>query len=262
MKEMEKILGQPFNVENVSGASGTVGSTVASTSPADGYTLLFTPSDPMAAQPNLLDVPYSLDSFKFVGGYSAEPSALAVRTDSPWKTLDDLLAEEGTGTVIDQGHSGVGGINHICLELFFGQTNIQVRDVPFDGGALAIAALLGGHVDVVGGTAGAMIPYIESDEMRVLAISAEERSPMFPDVPTFKEKGFDIVVGVDWFLLAPKDTPDEIVQILEEASMKAAESDAFKKFVNERRQILSIRNGEKMREKVTNDYEMFKNMLK
>ena len=261
MKEVEKIMGESFNVENISGASGTVGSTVASTAPADGYTLLFTPSDPMAAQPNKLDVPYSLDSFESVAGFSAESSVIAVRSDAPWNSLDDLLAEAKTGKVIDRGHSGVGGINHTCLELFFEQSGIQFRDIPFEGGALAIAALLGGHIDVVGGTAGAMVPYIESGEMKVLAIAAEERTAMFPDVPTFKEKGFDIVVGVDWFMMAPKGTPAEIVAALEKASMEAANSDAFKAFVNERGQQLLVRDGKTMRDKVQHDFEMFKEIL-
>lgn len=261
MKEVGNILGESFNVENVPGASGTIGAAVAASAVPDGYTVFFTPSDPIVAQPNIVDVPYNLDDFKAVAGFSAETSALAVRADSPWETLEDLLEEENSNNVIDRGHSGVGGISHICLESFFGQTDIQVRDVPFDGGALAIAALLGGHIDVVGGTAGAMMPYIESDEIRILAIAADERSEMYPDVPTFKEKGFDISVCVDWFMLVPKDTPDEIVEVLEKNTMEAANSDPFKEFVKERKQQLIIRNGEEIMEKVKSDFEIFNKML-
>ncbi|MGD1822681.1 MAG: tripartite tricarboxylate transporter substrate binding protein [Pleomorphochaeta sp.] len=261
IKEVEEILGQPFNFENISGASGTVGSSVVSTAAPDGYTLLFSPSDPMTTQPNKLDLPYDINSFECIAGFSAEASVIAVRTDSPWQSLDDLLAEANTGKVINRGHSGIGGINHLCLQEFFNQTDLKFRDVPFEGGALAIAALLGNHIDVVGGTAGAMVPYIESGEIRVLAIASEERSTMFADVPTFKEEGFDLVFSVDWFLLAPKGTPDDVVKTLEEAAMEAAESDAFKAFVKERGQQLLIRDGDTMKAKITKDYEMYKEIL-
>ena len=261
IKEVENILGQPFNVENITGASGTVGSTIVSTAPADGYTLLFSPSDPMTTQPNKLDLPYDIDSFECIAGFSAEASVLAVREDSPWDSLDDLLAEANTGKVINRGHSGIGGINHLCLQEFFNQTDIAVRDVPFEGGALAIAALLGNHIDVVGGTAGAMVPYIESGEMRILAIASDERTEMFPDIPTFKEQGFDLTFSVDWFLLAPAGTPEDVIKTLESAAMKAAESDAFKAFVEERGQQLLIRDGATMEAKIKKDYEMYKEIL-
>jgi tripartite-type tricarboxylate transporter receptor subunit TctC len=261
MKEVETSLGESFNVENISGASGTVGTTVASTSAPNGYTLLFAPSDPMTTQPNKLDLPYNLDSFEYIAGFSAETSVLAVREDSPWKTLDDLLAEGGTDRVINRGHSGVGGISHILLDQFFKQTNVKVRDIPFEGGALAIAALLGNHIDVIGGTAGAMVPYIESGELRILAAASEERSEMFPDVPTFNELGFDLTVSVDWFLLAPKGTPADIIKILETASMEAANSDAFKSFVEKRGQQLLVRDGATMKAKINKDFEMYKAIL-
>lgn len=262
VKEMETILGESFTVENISGASGTVGTVVASNAVADGYTLLFAPSDPIVAQPHKLNVPYDLDSFITVAGFSAEPSVIAVRTDSPWETLEDLIADGKKGTVISRGHSGVGGISHICMEMFFNEAGIKVKDVPFNGGALAIAALLGGHIDVVGGTAGAMVPYIESGEMRVLAVAADERTDNLPDAPTYQEKGFDITVGVDWFLFAPKGTPAETVAILEKASMEAANSDAFKAFVKKRGQQLLIRDGKTMLLKIEKDYKLFGEMLK
>lgn len=258
MKEIEQITGESFNVENIAGASGTVGSTVVANAPADGYTLLFAPSDPLTTQPNLLNLPYTLDSFVTIAGFSANASVLAVRSDSKWNTIEDLMNED---KVIDRGHSGVGGISHICLSQFFDQANLEYRDIPFEGGALAIAALLGGHIDVVAGTAGAMIPYIESGEMRVLVVASEERTEMFPEIPTFIEKGFDISASVDWFLLAPKGTPEAIVKTLEKVSMEAASTEKFKEFVKGRGQELLVQDGAKMEAKIKKDYEMFKKIL-
>lgn len=261
LREVSESLGQPFNVENIPGASGTVAAAVAASAPADGYNLFFTVTDTTAVQPNLIDVNFSLDDFRGIAGFSYEPSVIAVRTDSPWETFEDLLAEENSGIVLDRGHSGIGGVAYILLELLFDQVAIETRDIPFEGGAAAISALLGGHIDIIAGTGGAMVPYIESGEIRVLAAAADERLEAFPDVPTFKEKGYDISVGVEFFMVAPKDVPDEIMAILEEEVMKAAQSDAFAAFVEERRQQLIIRTGDEILEKTRSDYEMFKALL-
>ncbi|MDQ7727718.1 tripartite tricarboxylate transporter substrate binding protein [Halomonas sp. SpR8] len=261
MKEVGEILNQPFNVENIAGASGTIGSTVAASAKPDGYTIFFAPTDPIAVQPNLRSVEYSLDDFKGIAGVSYDASVLAVRSDSSWETLDDLLEEENTDTVINRGHSGVGGVAQIFLESFFDQTDLETRDIPFDGGAAAITALLGGHVDAIGGTAGAMVPYINSGEIRVLAAAADERLDHLPDVPTFKEKGYDISLGVEFFVLAPSDVPDDIITTLESAVMEAANSEEFKTFVDERGQQLIVRDGEEIMAKNRRDYELFNQLI-
>ena len=203
----EQYFSQPIAVINRSGASGTVGTAEAAAAAPDGYTLYFGASDALVTTPHSLKVPYSVDDFRGIVGVSYAPSSIAVRTDSPWETLDDLLAEQGTDTVIDRGHSGAGGVHHTLLKSLFLETGIKFRDIPFQGGAKTIAALRGGHVDLIGGTPGAMVASIEAGETRILALSSPDRLDAFPGVPTFKEKGLDIVATVEWYLLAPKDTP-------------------------------------------------------
>ncbi len=256
-KEAEKHLSQPIAVINRSGASGTVGTAEAAAAKADGYTLYFGASDALVTTPHSLKVPYTVDHFRGIVGVSYAPSSIAVRTDSPWETLDDLLAEAGTDTVVDRGHSGVGGVHHTLLKSLFLETGIKFRDIPFQGGSKTIAALRGDHVDLIGGTPGAMVPSIEAGETRVLAVSSEERLPGFPDVPTFKEKGIDIVATVEWYLLAPKDTPDDVVAVLEEAFLKAASSDEFKAFTVTRKQESLVRNAEEIMVKLKGDSEFF-----
>lgn len=143
------------------------------------------------------------------------------------------------------------------LKTLFLETGIQFRDVPFQGDSKTIAALRGGHVDLIGGTPGAMVASIDAGETRILALSAPERLALFPDTPTFKEKGLDIVATVEWYLLAPKDTPDDIVATLEEAFTKAANSDAFKEFVVIRKQESLVRSGEDIMTKLKGDSEFF-----
>ena len=115
-KEAEKHLPQPIAVINRSGASGTVGTAEAAAAKPDGYTLYFGASDALVTTPHSLKVPYSVDSFRGIVGVSYAPSSIAVRTDSPWKTLDDLIAEKSKATVINRGHSGAGGVHHTLLK--------------------------------------------------------------------------------------------------------------------------------------------------
>ena len=262
VNEAEKHFSVPVTVINRSGASGTVGTAEAAGAKPDGYTLYFGASDALVTTPHSLKVPYSVDSFRGIVGVSYAPSSIAVRTDSPWKTLDDLLAEKGTDTVIDRGHSGAGGVHHTLLKSLFLETGIKFRDIPFQGGSKTIAALRGGHVDLIGGTPGAMVSSVEAGETRVLALSSPERLDAFPGVPTFKEKGLDIVATVEWYLLAPKDTPDDVVAVLEEAFMKAASSDEFKAFTVTRKQESMVRNGEDIMAKLKADSEFFGKIIK
>ncbi|PWQ99645.1 tripartite tricarboxylate transporter substrate binding protein [Leucothrix arctica] len=260
--EAEKYFSQPIAVVNRSGAGGTVGTTAAAAAKPDGYTLYFGASDALVTAPHSLKVPYTVDNFRGIVGVSYAPSSIAVRTDSPWKTLDDFLAEKGTDTIIDRGHSGVGGVHHTLLKSLFLETGIKFRDIPFQGGSKAIAALRGGHVDLIGGTPGSMMASVEAGEIRVLALSSAEQLDAFPGVPTFKEKGVDIVATVEWYLLAPKDTPDEVVAILEEAFMKAASSDEFKAFTVTRKQESLVRNAKDIMAKVKADSAFFGEVIK
>ncbi len=255
--EAEKYLSQPIAVINRSGAGGTVGTAEAAAAAPDGYTLYFGASDALVTTPHSLMVPYSVDDFRGIVGVSYAPSSIAVRTDSPWETLEDLLAEKDTDTVIDRGHSGAGGVHHTLLKTLFLETGIKFRDIPFQGGSKTIAALRGGHVDLIGGTPGAMLASVDAGETRILALSSPERLDAFPGVPTFKEKGLDIIATVEWYLLAPKDTPDEVVAILEEAFLKAASSDEFKAFTVTRKQESQVRNGEEIMAKLRSDSEFF-----
>lgn len=257
VNEAEQHFNQPLAVINRSGASGTVGTAEAAGANPDGYTLYFGASDALVTTPHSLKVPYSVDSFRGIVGVSYAPSSIAVSTDSPWETLEDLLAEKDTDTVVDRGHSGAGGVHHTLLKTLFDETGIKFRDVPFQGGSKTIAALRGGHVDLIGGTPGAMVASIEAGETRILALSSPERLDKFPDIPTFKEKGLDIVATVEWYLLAPRDTPDEVVAVLEDAFTKAANSDEFKEFVVSRKQESLVRNGEEIMEKLKGDSEFF-----
>lgn len=261
--EAEKYIDQPIVPRNRPGATGTVGTYEAARAKPDGYTLLFAPTDPICMRPHILDLEYSLNDFRGVVGVVYNGGALAVRTDSSWETLEDLITDKDSDVVINRGHSGIGGLWQLILDKLFREAGIEnFRDIPFDGGAATLSALLGGHVDVIMGSPGAMIPSIESGQIRLLAMTSPKRLDLFPNVPTLKEKGFDIEGTVEFFLLAPKDTPDDRIDLLEEIFSKAANSEKFKEFVKNRKQQLYIRNGEELMKKLQRDFAACGEMVK
>lgn len=252
-------LGQSVVVTNVTGASGTVGTAQAAEAEADGYNLIFNASGPMVLQPHMMDdLRYSLDSFRAVAGIASEPTCLAVKADSPYQTVEDLAA---AGTTVTAGHTGVGTLHHLFQVQFFEEAGLDYKLVGFEGGAKLVTGLLGGNVDVISTVVSEMYSYVDSGEIRILAVSSPERSPLYPDIPTLKEKGFDIEMSLDFFLMAPKETPDEVMKVLEEAFGKAAQSDAVKQFLETGHIGADYRTGSEMTEKLKQDSEMFAKII-
>ncbi|WP_434309531.1 tripartite tricarboxylate transporter substrate binding protein [Hominifimenecus sp. rT4P-3] len=252
-------LGQSVVVTNVTGASGTVGTAQAAEAEADGYNLIFNASGPMVLQPHMMDdLRYSLASFRAVAGIASEPTCLAVKADSPYQTIEDLAAASGTVTA---GHTGVGTLHHLFQVQFFEKAGLDYKLVGFEGGAKLVTGLLGGNVDVISTVVSEMYSYVDSGEIRILAVSSPERSPLYPDIPTLKEKGFDIEMSLDFFLMAPKDTPDDVMKVLEEKFGKAAQSDAVKKFLETGHIGADYRTGSEMTEKLKQDSEMFAKII-
>jgi len=252
-------LGQAVIVTNVAGASGTVGAAQVAEEDADGYHLLFCTSAPIILQTQIMDgIRYNLDSFKAIANIASEPTCLAVRADSPYQTIEDLVAATATVTA---GHTGVGTLHHLFQVKFFEEAGIDYKQIGFEGGAKLVTGLLGGNVDVISTVVSEMSSYVESGEIRILAVSTSERSDLYPDIPTLKEAGFDIAMSLDFFLLAPKDTPDEVVKVLEEKFLKAADSDAVKQYLDTGRIAASKMTGSELMEKLKADQEMFAEVI-
>lgn len=260
--EVESILGTPLVVENREGGSMTIGTTFAAQVEPDGYTILFSPSGPIVTQPHILDnLQYSLDDFRGIMGVISVPVVFAVQAGSPLRTIDDLIAGSGSLTT---GHAGPGTLMHLAQEDFFGKLNnarLDVQQVPHQGGARTVAALLGGHVDLVTALPSEVLPYVDDGQLRVLATTAASRPSKLADVPTLSEKGFDVVMELRFFVLAPKDTPDHIVRVLEDAFIQAAGSERIRNYADESRQEIDIKNGVEIMEALRTDFEYFGSLM-
>ena len=229
----EYLNNQPVVVVNKAGAAGQLAPKFVATSEPDGYTLLMG----WGGVPYVFrkeELPYDpFKDFKPVISVAVHSVALAVPADSPFKNLDDLVkhAREDPGE-LTWAHTGRGSEHHLDGVDFIVRTGIDVVEIPYLGGVQTRNAVAGGHVDF-GLLATFLTPEMVADgKIRVLGICTEERSPLFPDYPTFKEQGYDSVniQGVK-MVAVPADTPDWKIQILHDAFKKCMEHPAFQKYM-------------------------------
>lgn len=220
-------LGQQFIIENKAGAGGAIGAAQVARSDPDGYNLLFAPALVLSVYPQArTDTGYKPDSLVPVCQTFTNAMALAVRPDSPIKTIADLVkaAKERPG-VLNYGHQGPLTIPHLAMEEFLQAAAIDIKDIPFRGEPLVVTDLLGGRLDVASlvlGTAQGR------QDIHVIGIFAETRHLAFPDVPTVKEQGHDVSPASFGGLLAPAGTPAPILTKLASACAGAANDEIYK----------------------------------
>ena len=229
---MYNYMGQPFIVINKAGAQGSLAGSFVAKSKPDGYTaanLISTGAVPEIYK-HFFEANYTRADLKPVMRLASFPYALSVRSDSPWKTFEDVVnySKKNPGKV-SYGHAGRGHIYHLLMTAVCRRAGIQIKDVTFKGGGPTNTALLGGHIDLgISATAGQQ-PFVEAGKFRMLVLEHWKRLDNFKDVPTFKEIGYDFGLG-PWAnsLFVPKDTPDAIVKKLHDGIQKAMGDTSFK----------------------------------
>ena len=230
---MSRILKQTVLVVNKAGAGGSVGAAQAARAAPDGYTILMALSSisvlPVADQLQGRPAAYELDQFAPIALISADPTVLVVSADGPYKTLKDLVdaAKKKPGT-INYGSSGVYGTLHVAMEMFASAAGIKLFHVPYQGGGPAVAALLGGQVHALASGPAPAVGQIKAGKMRALASWSTERLPLMPDVPTFKELGYDAEFYIWSGVFAPAAVPTPVLDRLRAAVREAATSPEFK----------------------------------
>ncbi len=219
---LKRELGQPVVISYKPGAAQALGTEQVLKAPPDGYTLGYT-FEPDLASKIVKDgksLSFGKDDFTHIGATAFAPYLLWVKSDAPWKTLDELLAY-GRQKEISYSSNGVATMNHVYVEAIARKTGIKTNHVPYQGGGPATTALLGGHVDMSVGSFGRMKQYYDSGAVRPLAVLSAERFAETKDVPTFREKGYDIVGHIYHHLFGPKGLPPAVVARLAGAFEKA-----------------------------------------
>jgi tripartite-type tricarboxylate transporter receptor subunit TctC len=215
--------GQNVIVENKPGAGGGVGHAYVARAAPDGYTIMTAlPSLGVIPEANRLQnkpVTYEMDQFVPVARLFADPIILAVKTSSPWTSLEQFVAavKQNPGR-IPYSSSGYLGTAHLAMEMFLHAAQLKMVHVPYQGGGPAFAGFLSDQVPVIPTLEAIAKGQLDAGNIRVLAQWGAERLPSFPDVPTVQEAGYPEVLYILWAgVFAPKKTPDHVTQVLREA---------------------------------------------
>ena len=242
------------------GAAGTIGSNVVAVAKPDGYTLAFTPNGPITVQPHVIPtLSYKLDNFVPLCQIFAVQYVIAVKPDSPFKTLGDLIsAAKAKPGDVSYGFGGVATAPHLAISQLTLAANVDMLSVPFRGDPQAILALKGGEID----SATMNIGGARAQGFRMLATFAAERQSEIPDVPTVKELGYPVVSSAFGGLFAPKGLPSDIATKIEGACEKAVADERFRKAARQANQEPVYRKAADFAKMLNNDYAIKGDVVK
>lgn len=216
-------LGGQTVVLNKPGSGGLLAAQTIANAPPDGYNLLVLSLSHVLRQAADEKTPFNvLTDFAPISRIVTQPIVLAVKGDSRFRTIEELIAHaRANPNTLNFGSPGVGSLGHFSGELFKSAARIQFKHVPFQGSAPGVTALLGGHIDFLVTALPAITGKVASGDLRILASYAERRLPEMAAVPTFAEKGYPAVVMSGWFaFVAPAKTPPAVIQKMDRAVAK------------------------------------------
>lgn len=236
----------PLVVVNRPGASGTTAAQFVARAPADGTHLLVSGGSESTSVPNHQELPYDpRTDFRGVIGIARLPIFLAVRGDSPFSTIDDLIdhARSNPGSLV-YASSGVGSLYHSTMIVLSRRAGLDFRHIPYQGGAPGVAALVGGHVDIALASPDEVEALAEAGTIRLLAVASRERiQEGYEQVPTLIEAGHDVFIENMKGLSAPAGTPDEIVTYLHDRFRQAMDTEQFKSLAERSGMLINYSDG-------------------
>lgn len=239
---MEPIIGVSCVVENRPGGSGATQMAYIAQADPDGYTLgCMTPSQLGLLNGNLKDQ-YKLSDFTWLSLSQIDPYIIVVNEKSPFKTLQELVdyAKANPGKINVGGYGSAGAGHNIAWNIFAEKAGIQVNWTPYESTGDAVTAILGNHVDVANSNPGQVAQFVETKQLRVLGVMADTKLEEWPDVPTYKEAGFDVDTSWNQFrgFYGPKGMPEDVIKALNEALNKVYDSDKYKEYIKTSQMML------------------------
>ncbi|MDC6170061.1 tripartite tricarboxylate transporter substrate binding protein [Paucibacter sp. XJ19-41] len=257
-----KHLGQQIIIENKPGGGGTLGpGTMAQTAKPDGYTISQYPLG-MLRIPHMQKTAWDpLNDFTFIIGISGYTFGFTVKSDSPFKSFNDYIeaARKAPGQIND-GSTGTGSSPHLLLEELAGNAKVQLNHIPFKGNADLQQALLGGHVMAQSDASG-WDKFVDGGQMRLLVTFGEQRTKRWPQVPTAKELGYNVVSTSPYGLAGPKGMDPAVVKALHDAYKKAMDDPKHIELLEQLNQAMWYRNGAEYRQWAVETYAKDKALI-
>ena len=239
---LQKSLKQPVVVNFKPGVGGQIGNSFVAKSKPDGYNILMGLSSimvsPEAERGQGKSSLYEVDQLVPVAMISNDPMVMLVNANSPWKTLADVVkaAKEKPNT-INYSSSGNFGPIHLSVVMFEFAAGIKLVQVPFGGGGPSMMALLGNQVEITTAIPSVAIPQIQSGKVRPIAVSGAKRIKLLPNVPTYRESGFDAEFNIWNGVFVPQGTPDSIIKTLRDSIREVANSGEMEAAMQQRGMI-------------------------
>jgi tripartite-type tricarboxylate transporter receptor subunit TctC len=252
----QKYLGQPMVVVNKPGASGIIGAQQVAAAKPDGYTLLVAGGSETVSTPHYRSIPFSpVDDFEPIIRFMIERVNFYVRADSPWKTMQEFVADaKKNPDKFSYAHAGVGGLHYSTMVVTAKRAGFSMNHVPYKGGAETLAALAGGHVHVAMASPNEAYALVEAGRIRPLATASIQRSPTEPNTPTLRELGYDVYIENQKGFVAPKGTPKAIVQKLHDGLKKVYDDPQFKANADKLKLELAYLNADDFRKSMKGMY--------
>jgi tripartite-type tricarboxylate transporter receptor subunit TctC len=257
-----KHLGKAVVIVNKPGGGGAVGYTDGMKAEPDGYTLTSAVT-PLTILPHQVSTAFTYKDFVAIINIVDDPSMFLVKSDAPWKSFKEFqeYARKNPDT-ITVGNSGAGGGVHLVALAFEKAAGTRFNHIPFSGGGPSVTALLGGHVNAVSVSPPEGISQVQAGKLRIIALFADKRFTMFPEVPTVKEQGVNFAMGMWRGLVAPKGTPPDVIKKLHDAFKKGMDDPAFRGKAKDMAVNVSYLGPEDFGKLIARDHEFFGKLVK
>jgi len=255
--EFQEALGQSFVVVNRDGASGVVGMTAVRIAAPDGLTLAYTPPTALTVQPHLVPgTQLGPDAVQPICGIAENILAIAVRADSPFASIDDIVKKARDSGSLSYGSPGPNSGPSLGVEDLARQQKINLVHLPFRGDAASIRELLAGRMDFDALVAASATPFTKAGTVRLLAVMSKTRHPDFPDVPTLEQLGYPVTQLSYTGVYGPRGMPRDVVDTLEQTCAKAVAGNAIKQVASNSKQVLHYQSRAQMEQMLAEQFKL------
>ncbi|MGP4079362.1 tripartite tricarboxylate transporter substrate binding protein [Pseudalkalibacillus sp. R45] len=261
VKYLEKELDTKITIQNINGGSGSIGAEEAMKAEPDGYTIL-AGHDSIGISKLMGKTDFDYSSFEPVSLLTSAPQLIATHVDNPWDSMKDVVEQLKEDPESISFGASIGSTSHIVPLGIQDKADVKFKIVGYDGTAKRTQALLGQHLDFGATTIPAAKEYMKANQLKILGIATDERTPALPDVPTLKEQGIDFTNATNRGFFAPEGTPEEIVKTLSDAVKKVAENPKFVEEMEKMGVEVRYMDNEKYGKHLQDDVDYLSGMLK